>query len=212
MAVGVRNNNPGCIRSGKGYAKYATLEEGYIALNSLLYRRYDRMTLKEMFQIYAPSSDGSNNPSLYARNVLTYLQNQGYEIDFNTRLDFSDPDFRAAVTMAISIQENGRVLGGEELALRASRNYNPQTDTGKRYSQTEARRAQYSNINMQRKTGSPIQNTTSMGNKTPGIVNFIQMAASGQQYSLTDILKMIGSNITETPDSLTYQDHNSRIG
>ena len=103
-------------------------------------------------------------------------------------------------------------LGGEELALRASRNYNPQTDTGKRYSQTEARRAQYSNINMQRKTGSPIQNTTSMGNKTPGIVNFIQMAASGQQYSLTDILKMIGSNITETPDSLTYQDHNSRIG
>ena len=151
MAVGVRNNNPGCIRSGKGYAKYATLEEGYIALNSLLYRRYDRMTLKEMFQIYAPSSDGSNNPSLYARNVLTYLQNQGYEIDFNTRLDFSDPDFRAAVTMAISIQENGRVLGGEELALRASRNYNPQTDTGKRYSQTEARRAQYSNITMQKR-------------------------------------------------------------
>ncbi len=197
MGIGTKNNNPGCIRSGNGYAKYATLEEGYTALNSLLYRRYDRMTLKEMFAMYAPSSDGGNNPSKYARDVLAYLRNQGYDIDFSTRLDFSDPEFRAAMTMAISKEENGSVLGGEELALRAARNYNPDTDTRKRYSETEARRSKYSDVRMQRNGSVQTEQHVQYLNNVPGIVRLVQMAVDGEQQSLSAILRAAGSNITQ---------------
>ena len=210
MGVGVRNNNPGCIRSGRGYAKYATLEEGYLALNSLLYRRYDCMTLREMFAIYAPSGDGNNNPSLYARNVLAYLRSKGYDIDFNTRLDFSDPEFRAAMTMAISKQENGRVLGGEALALKAARSYNPATDKRQKYSETAARRARYGRNRVPVNTATPVQNTDL--SKLPGIIQLIQRAASGAHCSLNDILRTAGSSVAQTGNSDQNRNGNSRTG
>ncbi len=199
MSVAVKNNNPGCIRSGKGFAKYATLEEGYIALNSLLYRRYDRMTLKEMFQIYAPSGDG-NNPSKYAKDVLNYLRSKGYKMDFSTRLDFSDPDFRAAMTMAISEEESGKVLGGEALALQAAKSYNPQTDSGKRYSATESRRKKYSSVQMIR-SGSSASSTSDKADKTPGLIQSIQSASQGSYRSLSDLLKTAGTSIAQEEEA-----------
>lgn len=198
MGVGKRNNNPGCIRSGRGYAKYATLEDGYMALNSLLYRMYDRKTLKEMFDMYAPSGDGSNDPSQYAKNVLARLRKMGYDIDFNTRLDFSDPEFRAAMTMAISIQETGSVLGGEEVALSASRNYNPANDRGKRYAATEARRAKYGSVKMVRNGSAPASYANiSMNSSLPGIAQVVNNTLNGQTTSLSDILRSAGSTVQQ---------------
>ena len=211
MGVGVRNNNPGCIRSGKGYAKYATLEEGYLALNSLLYRRYDCMTLREMFALYAPSGDGNNNPSLYAKNVLAYLRNKGYEIDFNTRLDFSDPQFRADMTMAISMQENGRILGGEALALKAARSYNPATDRRQKYDETEARRDRYGRNRVPVNATATTEQNTDLS-QLPGIIQLIQRAACGMPLALNDILRMAGSSVAQTENVDPNRDRNSRIG
>lgn len=194
MGIGVTHNNPGCIRAGKGYARYATLEDGYMALNSLLYRMYDRMTLKEMFAKYAPSGDGSNNPSKYAKDVLNYLRSAGYDIDFSTRLDFSDAAFRAAMTRAISLEENGKVLGGDALTERVAKAYNPDTDTRQKYSDTAARRARYSSIQMRRSGGAAPQETSGMQTSSlPGIGLWAQLAMAGHRVDLNDVLRTSGA-------------------
>lgn len=80
-SVAQRNNNPGNLRSGprqigtdaKGYAIYATAEDGYADLDAQIDRNIDRgLTLREFFggkpgvyAGYAPAAD-SNDPGHYA--------------------------------------------------------------------------------------------------------------------------------------------------
>ncbi len=115
---GERNNNPGCIKG----RTYPTLEEGYEALNSLLVRKYNNRTCYDIFQEYAPYSDG-NNPREYADFVIKNLRERGLDVDDNTRLDLSNPEMLQELTIAISKMENSKVLGGEEMARRCSLAY-----------------------------------------------------------------------------------------
>ena len=88
--LGVRNHNPGCIRGkgGKGYAHYASDEEGYYALINLLKKRYTNKTAYQIFTVYAPASDG-NNPKKYANDVIKLLQRQGLKVTGSTKLNFT---------------------------------------------------------------------------------------------------------------------------
>ncbi len=117
---GEDNNNPGCIL-GKSYR---TLEDGYVALNKLLIRGYNNRTALSIFNKYAPSYHGNNNPQLYADLVIKRLRSRGVRdrngelVNASTRFDFTDPVIRGEFTMAISRVENrNKVLGGEQFAL-----------------------------------------------------------------------------------------------
>jgi hypothetical protein len=78
-----RNNNPGNLRGADGrFRSFATLNEGWQALvNDLLAKMTGRTrtglngssTLLELFRVYAPVGDGSNNPATYANNVAARL-------------------------------------------------------------------------------------------------------------------------------------------
>lgn len=122
--VGERNNNPGCIRpkSGNGYANYSSLEEGYLALNDLLYRKYNNKTAYEIFKIYAPDSDG-NDSHAYSEFVVEQLQKQGIQVDSLTKLDLHNPFILQELTKAISKMENGKILGGNEMAEYCSQKF-----------------------------------------------------------------------------------------
>ena len=152
MAIprGVRNNNPGCLRMAgtngkrdKGkFAIFDTLEEGYYALNSCLYRIYDHRTLREIFKVYAPASEKGNRPGRYSKMVSETLKKMGYHVGVNTPLDLSDPNIRAAVVVAISKVECGKVLGGVDFAMAQSRAYKPTLDSRKTPTATIRRRTQ----------------------------------------------------------------------
>lgn len=76
------NNNPGNIRfwykslpTNQGFTKFATLEDGWKALNQLVeqyirgkYSNWKSPTLEEMFALYAPAVD-KNDPIKYAQVV-----------------------------------------------------------------------------------------------------------------------------------------------
>ena len=121
QTVGGRNNNPGCIRRGNGYKKYASLEEGYSDLARLLTENYNNRTAYQIFRKYAPSSDG-NNPYRYARTVIRNLQKRGLKVGNNTVLDLKNPEILAAVMATISRVECGGVLGSEELVRQCAYN------------------------------------------------------------------------------------------
>ena len=120
--AGERNNNPGCIMGKNGLRKYATLEDGYYALNSLLLRRYNNKTCYEIFTKYAPYSDG-NNPRKYANFVIKELQAKGIDVTDSTKLDLSNPYVLQELTLAISKMENGKVLGGATFARNCASNF-----------------------------------------------------------------------------------------
>ena len=118
MAVlGIRHKNPGCIRGEgpKGFAVYDTFEDGYIALADLLYRKYNGKTALQIFNIYAPASDG-NNPQKYARQVIQSLKEQGIDISSTTKLDLQNPKILAAMVVAIAQIECGQVPEGPDFA------------------------------------------------------------------------------------------------
>lgn len=117
--AGERNNNPGCIMGKGGLRKFSTLEEGYQALNSLLYRKYNNRTCFEIFKQYAPYSDG-NNPKKYANFVINELNKKGISVDESSILDLSNPYILQELTLAISKMENGKVLGGAAFARNCS--------------------------------------------------------------------------------------------
>lgn len=112
--LGERNNNPGCIRAGNGYAAYKTLEDGYLALVDLLSRKYNNRTALEIFEVYAPGSDG-NNPQMYAEMVIQQLQNAGLNINSNTVLNLNDINVLRALCCAISRVECGKTLNPNSL-------------------------------------------------------------------------------------------------
>ena len=117
--VGGRNNNPGCIRRGKGYKKYATLEDGYSDLARLLVENYNNRTAYQIFRKYAPSSDG-NNPYRYARTVIRNLQKRGLKVGNNTVLDLKNPEILSAVMAEISKVECGGILGSPDLVRQCA--------------------------------------------------------------------------------------------
>lgn len=73
-----RNKNPGNLRSGArqigtegGYAKYRSFADGWADLIDLLKKRANQhpdWTLLDLFNSYAPASDG-NDPNTYAKYV-----------------------------------------------------------------------------------------------------------------------------------------------
>ncbi len=154
MAVrGVRNKNPGCLRcqgtAGRdsgGFAIYNTWEEGYYALNSVLYRMYNGKSLRQIFRIYAPASERGNNPSSYSAQVARSLKAAGINVSVDQPLDLSDPRIRAEVVCGIAKVECGKIPQGREFALAQSMAYNPMADSrvnrnGRSSSARMARRA-----------------------------------------------------------------------
>ena len=117
--AGEKRNNPGCIMGKNGLRQYTTLEDGYEALNSLLYRKYNNRTCYDIFCQYAPYSDG-NNPRKYADFVINELNKKGISVTDSTVLDLSNPYILQELTLAISKMENGKVLGGAEFARNCS--------------------------------------------------------------------------------------------
>lgn len=117
--AGERHNNPGCIMGKNGLKQFTTLEDGYAALNSLLYRRYNNKTCYEIFCKYAPYSDG-NNPRKYADFVISELKKKGIDVSDSTVLNLKNPYVLQELTLAISKMENGKVLGGEAFARNCS--------------------------------------------------------------------------------------------
>lgn len=136
MAVrGIRNKNPGCLRckgtagqDSGGFAIYNTWEEGYYALNSVLYRIYNGKSLRQIFKVYAPASEKGNNPGKYSLMVAESLKEAGFNITPDTPLDLSNPEIRAAVVCGIARVECGKIPQGKDFAVAQSRAYNPATD------------------------------------------------------------------------------------
>lgn len=121
QTVGGRNNNPGCIRKGKGYQSYPNLEAGYSDLARLLVEKYNNRTAYQIFRKYAPSSDG-NNPYRYARTVIRNLQKRGIKVGNNSVLNLKNPEILAAVMAEISKVECGGVLGSPDLVRQCAYN------------------------------------------------------------------------------------------
>ena len=128
--LGIRKHNPGCIRGkgGKGYAHYASDEEGYYALINLLKKRYTNKTAYQIFTVYAPASDG-NNPKKYANNVIKLLQKQGLKVTGSTKLDMNNPQILRAFCLAISRIECGREIDPHALDRALARH---NSNTGER--------------------------------------------------------------------------------
>ncbi len=115
-----RHNNPGSISLRGKLIHYPTLERGYIALNSLLLRRYNKLTPLQIFKKYAPEyyrdKNGrlrktGNNPLNYAKIVVAEMQKQGFNVDINSVMDFTDPKIRGAFCVGISQGESSKILG-----------------------------------------------------------------------------------------------------
>lgn len=159
----IRNNNPGGIRGAKG--RYKTKAEGYMALNSLLYRRYNYRTALEIFSEYAPKFEivkgkrirTKNDPEVYAKNVIAYLRAEGFDVNDKTILDLTDPKLRGALTCAIARQEGGNKSIKKELAMSCAEKYNPATDRNIRYSGTERRKQKY--LATRKATSTPAKKT-----------------------------------------------------
>ena len=136
MAVrGIRNKNPGCLRckgtAGKdsdGFAIYNTWEEGYYALNSVLYRIYNGKSLRQIFKAYAPASEKGNNPGKYSLMVAASLKEAGINVSPNEPIDMTNPRIRAEVVCAIAEVECGQIPKGRDFALKQSYAYDPAMD------------------------------------------------------------------------------------
>ncbi len=109
--IGLRNNNPGNLRSwpgaGKegGFAKFATPEEGISALarNLLSYQdRHGINTLAGIVNRWAPTSDG-NNVKAYTSSLESQTG-----LKANQPLDLHDPKTLAPVLSGIIRHENGQ--------------------------------------------------------------------------------------------------------
>ena len=126
--VGIRNNNPGCIRGkgGKGYANYPTVEEGYNHLINLLIKRYNDKTAYQILKVYAPYSDG-NNSKAYANFLVVRLQKIDPSINASTKLNMRDPQILKAVCMSISQMECGKILDPTALEAALATNYSKLT-------------------------------------------------------------------------------------
>ncbi|MEN4919452.1 LPD38 domain-containing protein [Achromobacter spanius] len=121
---GIRNNNPGNIQKGVGFAGevegndprfaiFATPEDGIraTARNLLTYQRQHGLdTVQDIVNRWAPPSE--NDTGAYVQQVARALG-----VDAGERLDLSDPSTLARLTTAIIRHENGmQPYTAEELA------------------------------------------------------------------------------------------------
>ena len=110
LPSGLRQNNPGNIRSWPGVPKqggfnvFPTPESGIraAAINLKSYYKDGQRTLPQIFAKWAPQSD-SNDPVAYARTV-----SQRTGISLNAPININDPKTVAAIIDAITRVENGR--------------------------------------------------------------------------------------------------------
>lgn len=109
---GIRNNNPGNLRSWRdkptegGFAKFETLQEGLMAEQKQLslYGQRGLNTLESIASRWAPSSE--NNTAAY---IAGLSRSTGYKA--NEPLNMGDPEVLKKVANAINAQENGARFG-----------------------------------------------------------------------------------------------------
>lgn len=91
---------------GGYYAVYATPEHGVAAASKLL-ERYGRSGTTSPIRIVSKWSEDKRAHGTYARTLVKYLRQAGYDVDANTKLDLADADVRVAILKAKSAHESG---------------------------------------------------------------------------------------------------------
>lgn len=104
--IGLRNNNPGNLRTGPGgaFGHYATPLAGLTAMakNLQAYARHGFNTVAAIINRWAPPSD-HNDTEAYIRDVAKQLG-----VSARQQLDLKDPDTLVKLMNAITQHENGR--------------------------------------------------------------------------------------------------------
>lgn len=128
LAMGIRNNNPGNLRTGEGgtFGRYATPQEGLEALSrqlSLYYTGKSRAaggrsldTLQDIIATYAPSNE--NNTAAYIGDLSKRLGVQPGQ-----RLNLSDPSVLGALMKGIVSHENGQNPYSDAMFASAAAKY-----------------------------------------------------------------------------------------
>lgn len=131
VPVSIRNNNMGAVsiignienswaarqpgfvgvtarpaNEGGYYAKYATPQHGVAAASKLL-ENYGKQGVDSPAAIVRKWSASTAAHNVYAKTLVNYLKEAGYEVDATTRLDLSDPNIRLAILKAKSSHESG---------------------------------------------------------------------------------------------------------
>lgn len=112
VPLGIRNNNPGNLRSAPGalssggFAQFSTLSQGLSAEDRQLdlYGQRGINTLAGVASRWAPSSE--NDTAAY---IAGLVKSTGFSA--NQQLDLSDPAVRQKIANAINAQENGASYG-----------------------------------------------------------------------------------------------------
>jgi len=104
--IGIRNNNPGNLRTGKGgaFGSYSSMREGIKAAedNLMAYqRKHGINTIKAAIARWAPRED-NNDTDAYINHVV-----RATGIPKDQPVDFTDKDVRKSVLMAMFEMENG---------------------------------------------------------------------------------------------------------
>lgn len=110
---GIRNNNPGNLRSWGGaqtvggFAQFSTLGEGLHAEDRQLqlYGQRGIDTLAKIVSTWAPGRDGNNVPAY----IAALQKSTGF--DPNAPLNLNDPAVRAKIAAGINAHENGAAYG-----------------------------------------------------------------------------------------------------
>lgn len=112
-------NNPGNLRSAPGvpsvggFAKFASINDGYAAMASLLQSypsKHHADTLSSIINTYAPSSD-HNNVSAYIADVM---KQTGFKAD--QKLNLNDPQVLLKLLAAMVKHENGTKISPQQIA------------------------------------------------------------------------------------------------
>jgi hypothetical protein len=114
--IGLRNNNPGNIRSGNGFAEYATPQAGLNALGKNLVAYQDKHginTVSGIVNRWAPPSE--NNTGSYVADVS---KQTGFGA--NQQLDLHNPAVLAPLISAITKHENGQNPYSPEMIQQAA--------------------------------------------------------------------------------------------
>lgn len=91
---------------GGYYAKYATPEHG-VGASSKLLERYGQRGTNTAGKIVRKWSVDKRAHATYARTLTKYLNEAGFKVDVDTKLDLSNADVRVAILKAKSAHESG---------------------------------------------------------------------------------------------------------
>lgn len=111
VPLGIRNNNPGNLRSGagqigtnSGFAVFQRAYDGLAAMGQQL-ERYGRQgydTIASIVNRWAPPSDNNPNNGAYMATIAKILG-----VDVNTHLNLDDPNVLSGLMLGITKFENG---------------------------------------------------------------------------------------------------------